>query len=92
MRLIQLMMGQISDGIALLYTFIEDFLFWKQPDKSMILIKEGIKLPIAIWIGLTYMPLRYFLILGLWAGTLSNSPFFVTLGTIVSNKVTLIIN
>ena len=69
------------------YEFVEDFMYWKQPDKSIILVKEALKIPLAILFILFYVNLRYLLIIGLWIGTLSNSQFFVTLLTIVSHKV-----
>ena len=68
-----MMMGSISDLVKVSYDFVEDFVYWKEPDKSIMLIKEALKLPILILIGLYFMPLRIFVILGVWVFTLSNS-------------------
>lgn len=72
-----------------MYEFTEDFLYWKQPDKSIILIKDSLKLPLLILIGLYYVNIRLVLIAGIWIGALSNSSFCVTLVTIVVHKVPL---
>jgi hypothetical protein len=72
-RFIQMMMGQGSDQIKIAYEFIEDFLFWREPDKAQMLVKELLKLPIPILLGLYYAPFRYFIVLGMWTLALSNS-------------------
>jgi hypothetical protein len=90
MRFIQMMMGQASDGVTLAYEFIDDFIYWKQPDKSIILIKEALKLPIVIFIGMYYVNIRSLMVLGIWGIALLNSPFAMTLATIIVHKVSLI--
>ena len=85
-------MGLVSDMVKVSYDFVDDFIYWRDPDKAIMLIKEALKLPILILIGLYFMPLRIFIILGIWVATLSNSEFFVTLAKVVITKVSYIIN
>ena len=78
MRMVQMIMGQTSDLVKALYDFIDDFLYWKDPQKSVTLIKEALKLPLPLMIALFWLPLRYFLVLGMWAGAAQSSPFFTS--------------
>lgn len=82
-----MVMGQSSDGIHLLYEFMEDFIYWKTPEKSVILLKEIIKLPLPIMLVIYILPLRYFFVLGIWALALSHSPFFTSMFSIASQKI-----
>jgi hypothetical protein len=52
----------------------------------MNLIKEMLKLPIPIAIGLLFLPIRYFLVAGLWVTAAKNSPFFKSVFTITIAK------
>ena len=76
MRMVQMIMGQTSDLVKALYDFMDDFLYWKDQQKSVALIKEALKLPIPLMIALLWLPLRYFLVLAMWAGAAQSSPFF----------------
>jgi hypothetical protein len=67
MRMVQMIMGQTSDLVKALYDFLDEFMYWKDPQKSVELIKEAIKLPIPLLIAFFWLPLRYILVLGLWA-------------------------
>lgn len=80
-------MGTISDGVKLAYDFVEDFIYWRDPEKAVILIKEAILLPLPILIGLYFMPIRVFVILAIWAATLFHSEFFVVLVKVIITKV-----
>jgi hypothetical protein len=68
-----MLMGQTSDTITLAHAFIDDFIFWKSPDKTLMLIREAVKLSVASIFGVYFIPIRYLLVAGLWIGTLSNS-------------------
>ncbi|CDW73311.1 tectonin beta-propeller repeat-containing protein 1 [Stylonychia lemnae] len=87
MRFIQMMMGSVSDMVKISYEFTEDFLYWRDPDKSQMLIKEALKLPLGIIIIIYYVPIRQCLIVGLWMATLSNSQFFVTISRVFITKL-----
>lgn len=80
-------MGQASDGVAAAYDFIEDFIFWKNPDKTLMLMKEAIKLPIVLLFVIYLAPIRLGIIVGLWGVALSNSPFFESLAKVGYAKV-----
>lgn len=82
-----MIMGLVSDMVKVSYDFVDDFIFWRDPDKAIMLIKEALKLPLLILIGLYFMPIRIFVILGIWVATLANSEFFVTLGRVIVTKV-----
>ncbi len=86
MRLVQLIMGLTSDATDNMFEFIEEFLYWKNPDKTMGLIKEMLKLPIPIGIGLLFLPIRYFIVAGIWITAAKNSPFFKSVFTITITK------
>ena len=90
MRFIQMVMGQSSDMVASTYEFIEDCLFWKQPAKAIKMIKDLIKMPLIILIVL--FKFKYALVLAMWGGALSSSPFFMSLLTIIQIKVLEFIN
>ncbi len=64
--------------IDLIYEFVGDFFYWKQPEKTIMLLKEAIKLPILLLFCLYFLSLRYFLVLGIWVAALSNSSFSVS--------------
>lgn len=86
MRFIQLSMGHFSDMVHLVYAFLEDYVFWGSPDKTMLLLKNLIKMPLPIMVTLYFMPLRLFMILALWFAALSHSPYWVSVFTIVQEK------
>ena len=86
MRLVQLIMGVTSDATDNMFEFIEEFLYWKNPDKTMNLLKEMLKLPIPIAIGLHFLPLRYFFVAGIWITAAKNSPFFKSVFQITITK------
>lgn len=50
-----MMMGSISDMVKISYEFTEDFIYWRDPDKSQMLIKEALKLPIGILITMYFI-------------------------------------
>jgi hypothetical protein len=50
------------------------------------LIKEFIKLSFCSAAAFYFIPMRYFLVVGLWGGILANSPFVVSLITILVKK------
>ena len=79
-------MGLTSDATDNMFEFIEEFLYWKNPDKTMNLIKEMLKLPIPIAFGLFFLPLRYFLVAGIWITAAKNSPFFKSVFQITIKK------
>ena len=79
MRMVQMIMGQTSDLVKALYDFIDEFLYWKDPKKSIVLIKEALKLPIPIIIALFWLPLRHIAVLGIWIAAAQSSPFFTSL-------------
>ena len=89
-RFIQMVMGISSDLVDLTYEYCDDFLYWKDPEKSIYLLKELIKLPLIILFNLQYLPIRYLIAIGLWVAALSNSPFFVSLFQICYQKVSFI--
>jgi hypothetical protein len=68
-------MGSTSDLIVLSYDFIEDFIYWKSPERSMLMIKEAIKLPLILLFAMYFLRIRYFLALGLWVIAALSSPF-----------------
>ncbi len=71
-----MIMGQTSDLVKVLYDFLEEFIYWKNPEKSVELMKEALKLPIPLLIGFFWLPLRYLAVFGLWAVAAQHSPFF----------------
>jgi len=79
-------MGVTSDATDNMFDYIEEYLYWKNPDKTMILIKEMLKLPLPIAFGLYFLPIRYFLVVGLWITAAKNSPFFKSILTITITK------
>ena len=84
--MVQMIMGQTSDLMKALYDFMDDFLYCKDPQKSIALIKEALKLPIPIIIALFWLPLRHILVIGLWVIAGQSSPFFTSLITITMLK------
>jgi hypothetical protein len=86
MRLVQLIMGLTSDATDNMFEYIEEYLYWKNPDKTMELVKEMLKLPIPLAFGLYFLPIRYFLVAGLWITAGKNSPFFKSIITITISK------
>lgn len=88
MRFIQLAMGHFSDVVHLIYSFIEDYVFWGQPDRTHEILREILKLPVPIAITLYFLPLRMFLILGMWLATMSHSPFCMSIFRILKDKGT----
>jgi hypothetical protein len=52
----------------------------------MELVKEMLKLPIPLAFGLYFLPIRYFLVAGLWITAGKNSPFFKSIITITISK------
>ena len=82
-----MLMGQSSDFIHLAYDFIDDFIYWKQPQKSIFLLKEALKLPVLVFITMYFLSLRYLLVAGIWIVALMHSPFFVSLFKITYAKV-----
>jgi hypothetical protein len=86
MRFLQLFMGQFSDLVATAYEIIENHLYWQAPDKTLLVLKEAVKLPLVLGLGMYYFPLRYAIVAGLWGASLSFSPFFNTLGRIIADK------
>lgn len=80
-------MGSTADSVSLACDFIEEFLYWKEPSKTLALVKEVIKLPIVLAIGVYFMPIRYLIVLGIWAVAGMSSPFFKSLFLITLQKV-----
>lgn len=50
------------------------------------LIKEFMKLPVVMCVSLYFIPMRYFVVMGLWGAILSNSPFCASLFAILVKK------
>ena len=86
MRLVQMIMGLTSDATDNMFDYIEEYLFWKNPEKTIELVKEMLKLPIPLAIGLYFLPIRYFFVAGLWITAAKNSPFFKSIITITITK------
>jgi hypothetical protein len=86
MRFIQLAMGDFSDLVHVIYSFLQDYLYWGMPEKTHELLRALIKLPLALFFSLYLLPLRIFLIIGMWAVALSHSPFFMSMFTILKDK------
>mmetsp|Transcript_35595 Transcript_35595/g.34625 ORF Transcript_35595/g.34625 Transcript_35595/m.34625 type:complete len:85 (-) Transcript_35595:195-449(-) len=84
MRFIQMVMGQSADAIDFFYTLIEHFVFWKSPDKTLILVKTLFRFSLLSAIGLYFFAIRYMLVCILWIISLSNSQFFLTMGLLLS--------
>lgn len=64
-------------------------MFWKKPEKSLLLMKEAVKISLILAIALLLIPIPYLFVLGMWGAVLSNSQFCVSLVTIFSQKVKL---
>jgi len=79
-----MLMGQTHESVVMGYDFISDFIYWRQPEKTLFLTKELCKASIGLCIGLYVIKIKYLLVLGLWGGVLSNSDFCVTLFTVFS--------
>ena len=79
-------MGSTSDLIVLSYDFIEDFIYWKSPERSMQMIKEAIKLPLILLFAMYFLRIRYFLALGLWVIAALSSPFCMSVAQISLQK------
>jgi len=86
-RFLQMFMGLTSDTVTLAYEFIEDLIYWKQPDKAIFLLREGFKVPIALCLLMYVASLRYVIVAVLWAVALAHSPFFLSLFHIIFEKV-----
>ena len=65
-----MVMGQSSDAITLTYAFIEDFIYWNEPDKTLMLIREAFYLSLVVAVTIFFIPIRYLIVLGMWGGTL----------------------
>jgi len=87
-RFLQMFMGLTSDTVTLAYEVIEDLIYWKQPDKAVALLREGVKVPLALGLLMYVASLRYVIVGGIWAVALANSPFFLSLFHIIFEKVT----
>ena len=72
-RFVQMSMGQASDGIDLAYEFVDDFMYWRKPEKSLLLMKGAVQVSLVMGAVLWVVPLPYLIVGGLWAMVLSNS-------------------
>jgi hypothetical protein len=88
MRFLQMFMGLTSDTVESVYSFLSDFVYWKQPDKAVMLLRECLKIPFALLVFFYILSPRYFIVLGIWAAALLHSPFFLSLFHVVFEKVT----
>ena len=52
-----MIMGLISDMVTVSYQFIEDFMYWNKPDKSLMLIKAALLSCVALFVTFMTIPL-----------------------------------
>ena len=65
MKLIQAIMGLTGDMIDQQFSFMENFIFWKNKEKTLVTLNVCFFL-VAAMIPLWIIPIRYFVVVGLW--------------------------
>lgn len=79
MKLIQAIMQLTGDMIEMQHYVVENFFYWKSKEKTLLtlnlcLVKSLLLVPLMV------IPVRYFIVLGLWGIVSLSSPFCVACG------------
>ena len=80
-KLVQAIMNLTSDLIDGLYEQIDDFIYWRNTQKTMVMLNALLLTTVAIWIGLLvmpFLPMRHILAVGIWLPLLANSDFAIS--------------
>lgn len=85
-RMIQRTMGECSELFETVSRFEETFLFWKDPDMSLRLIQDLIKLSLLSVPMVFFMPLKPIAIIGLWGTLLHRVSFAKHLANILQMR------
>lgn len=78
MKLIQAIMSATGDVFEVQYYIIEQCFYWQNKQKTLLMLNI-LLLSFFLAIPLLFIPLRYFLVLGLWGTVSLSSPFCVAL-------------
>lgn len=76
MKLIQAVMTGTGDFFEIQYYLIEQCFYWKNKQKTLLMLNI-LLLTSFLALPLLIIPLRYFLVLGLWGAVSLSSPFCV---------------
>jgi len=87
MRFIQMLMGLSADSMEQAFQCIDDYFYWRVPEKTVFLLKVLLQSTLGIFLTLYVLPLRHLAVLGLWGGVFSQSPFFIAIFTVLRQKV-----
>jgi hypothetical protein len=67
-----------SDSIEVQNYIIENYFFWKSKEKTLFTLNICLLSTLA-FVPLWFVPIRYFIVLGLWSAAASNSPFLIAI-------------
>lgn len=77
-KLVQMIMSMTGDTIDFIYYLIENCLFWKSPEKTLMTL-NGCLLVFLGMLPILVIPLRYLIVVGMWGAMAQNSPFLCAL-------------
>mmetsp|Transcript_7459 Transcript_7459/g.12609 ORF Transcript_7459/g.12609 Transcript_7459/m.12609 type:complete len:500 (-) Transcript_7459:99-1598(-) len=78
MKLVQAIMTFTGDSIEVQYYVLENFFYWKNKESTLFTLNAcllGVLGLVPLWL----IPLRYFIVLGIWGGVGAQSPFFMAI-------------
>jgi hypothetical protein len=78
-KLVQAIMSLTGDVFDFQYFFIENCLYWKNPEKTLFMLNSMLVAFVGM-LPLLFIPLRYVIVAGMWGLTSLSSPFFVAVG------------
>lgn len=73
------MMQITGDSIEVQYYMLENFFYWHSKEKTLLTLNMCV-LAFAGLVPVLLIPLRYFIVIGLWGAIAQNSPFCVAVG------------
>lgn len=78
-KLVQALMSMTGDLFDFQYYVIEQCLFWKSKEKTLLTLNT-LLLAFLATLPILLVPLRYIIVVGMWGGMAVNSPFAMAVG------------